>query len=328
TKTFQAGNYKDAYEGLRKLALDPKNDRLQVGGDLELAIRCLQQLGRTDEIDDFREAVIEVHKQNWRLLETAAQTFADNEHYGYIVAGKFSRGHKRGGGRYVSTFQRDRVRALQLMHQAQDLTKTENDKPALGRFYLHFANLLLAGAGYHEPWRLQYLTDLSQLPDYEEGYSYHRGGQQGAPVDAEGNPVFHKVPKSYETAQSDGERWRWMLSQAVEFDAGNRNEVDILLANFLRQQFDVQTMAYYGRYFPQDDDRKDNQSGTYALHTLSEEETIARLATGIKRFKLPDEFNWIKIYQRVAARGKSNHGEQARDTLAHVFEDRRQYVKA
>src|SRR5262249_29391412 len=58
------------------------------------------------------------------------------------------------------------------------------------------------------------------------------------------------------------------------------------------------------------------------------DETIARLATGINRFKLPDEFNYLKIYQRVANRGKTNYGEQARDTLAQIFEDRRQYVKA
>ena len=75
-KTFQAGNYKDAYDGLRKLALDPTDDPVQVGKDLETAINCLQRLGRSDEIDEFREAVIEVHKQNWRLLDTAAQTLA------------------------------------------------------------------------------------------------------------------------------------------------------------------------------------------------------------------------------------------------------------
>src|SRR5437588_1975390 len=71
TKTAQAGNYRDAYEGLRKLALDPGNDGPEVGRDLDLAITCLQQLGRSDEIDDFREAVITAHKQNWRLLEAA-----------------------------------------------------------------------------------------------------------------------------------------------------------------------------------------------------------------------------------------------------------------
>src|SRR5262249_20628083 len=92
-------------------------------------------------------------------------------------------------------------------------------------------------------------------------------------------------------------------------------------------QFGVQTMAPYG-YPPANDDKDDQKTGTFALHTLSDEETIARLATGIKRFKVADEFNWIKIYQRVSARGKSDFGEKARDAVAQIFENRRQYVKA
>ncbi len=329
TKAYHAGNYKDAYEGLRKLALDPQNDPLKVGSDLNLGISCLQQLGRVDEIDDFREAVIAVHQKNWRLLQTAALSYANTEHYGYIVAGKFYRGYKRGGGRYVNAFQRDRVRALQLMNAALPLTKPETDKTALADYHLNFANLLLNGAGWHESWRLQYLTDLGQLPDYDEGYRYYYRGSstQGAPVDAEGNPVLYHTPGSYSKAQSDGERWRWMLTQAAEFAPSRQSEIDMIFANFMRQELGVQTMARHGYGFRSDDTDKDS-SGTYALHTLKDTETIARLATGIKRFALPDEFNWIKIYERVAARGKSTSGEQARDALAQEFEDRRQYVKA
>src|ERR1700730_10955201 len=66
TKLFQAGNYKDAYEGFRKLALDAANDPLQVGKDLELGVASLQKLGRIDEADDFIEAVVAVHAKNWR----------------------------------------------------------------------------------------------------------------------------------------------------------------------------------------------------------------------------------------------------------------------
>jgi uncharacterized protein YfaS (alpha-2-macroglobulin family) len=326
-KAFQAGNYKDAYDGLRKLALDPAADPLQVGNDLVTGINSLRNLGRTDEVDEFREAVIAVHAKNWRLLDTAAQTYTDIEHYGYIVAGKFYRGNKRGGGRQVGSVQRDRTRALQLMEQALPLTKNETDKNAVAQFHIHFANTLLNGAGYYEPWRLQYLTDLTQLPDYEEGYWWNRGGAAGAPVDAKGEPVYYHVPKSYETAQNDGERWRWMLTQAAEFDPNRLSETDIIFANFLRGQFGVQTMGVYGAYLP-DDDGKGGKSGTYALHTLSDEETIARLASGIKRFKVPDEFNWVKIYERVAGRGKSTWGETARDSLASIYENRRQYVKA
>src|SRR5262249_310216 len=309
--------------------LDPKDDPAEVSEDLRTGISCLQRLGRSDEIDDFREAVVEAHKTNWRLLATAAESCAGNhlEHYGFLVAGKFYRGNKHGGqGRYVGSMERDRARALQLMQQALPLTAKETDKPALARFHLLFANLLLHGAGQHDAWRLQYLTDLSKLPDYEEGHFWHGGNTRGAPVDAQGNPIYYHIPKSYETAGNDGERWRWMLSQAAEFDPARVGEIDMLLASFCRGQFGVQTMAQFGRPFR--GDKGDGATGTFALHTLKDDETIARLATGIKRFTLPDEFNWIKISERVAGRGKSQPGEQARDLLAGEYEDRRQYVKS
>ena len=101
TKAANAGNFKDAYDGLRKIALDPQDDPHKVGTDLTKAILCLTRLGRSDEIDAFREAVIEVHQKNWRLLASAARTLADGEHHGFMVAGKFNRGHARGGVRDV-----------------------------------------------------------------------------------------------------------------------------------------------------------------------------------------------------------------------------------
>ena len=53
--------------------------------------------------------------------------------------------------------------------------------------------------------------------------------------------------------------------------------------------------------------RKEDESGTYALHTLGENETIARLATGIKRFKLPDEFNSSRSTSKSPTEPKTGH---------------------
>jgi len=149
TKKHNDGNYKDAYEGLRKLALDADNDPKLVGKDLDLALSCLRRLGRLEDIDEFREAVIAKHSKNWRLLETAALSFrssdyrAYNERYGYVVGGKFHRGPKRGGvGKYVNTMQRDRVRALQLMNDAMTMVEKDDDKAGVAQFYLHHAELL------------------------------------------------------------------------------------------------------------------------------------------------------------------------------------------
>src|SRR5204863_3219175 len=239
------------------------------GKDLDLAVQCQRQLGNVDEIDDFREAVIAAHAKNWRLLQTAALSYANVDHYGYIVAGKFYRGYKRGGGRLVNTFERDRTRALQLMHQALPLAKQDGDKTAVADFHLHFAHLLLQGAGWHDPWRLQYLTDLGTLPDYEDGHGYHYGQSgRGAPVDENGNPVYHHKPKSYAAAKTDGERWRWMLARAAELDPNRTGEVDMIFAHFLHSQFGVASMGAVGFGFRTEEDDRKNDSGTFALHTL------------------------------------------------------------
>src|SRR5262245_999416 len=149
-KTYQAGNFKDAYDGLRKLTLDAEADPLKVGDDLRTAVICLQRLGRSDEIDGYREGVVKVHAKNWRLLETAAQTYVETEHHGFIVAGKFYRGNKRGGGRYVSSMQRDGVRALQMMERALAETKGESDEAALGHLHVRFGNGLFVVDGCDE----------------------------------------------------------------------------------------------------------------------------------------------------------------------------------
>ncbi len=333
TQTFQAGNFKNAYDGLRKMCLDPKDDPFQVGKDMDLAVQALQRLGRIDEADDFREEVIKVHAKNWRLLAAAANSYANlTEHHGFIVAGKFNRGTKRGGARYVNTMLRDRIRALQLMDEGQKLVTKENDKLAAAEFYMQYARHLMY-AGNHESWRLQYLSDLAKLPDFEDGYVYNRGfggNHNGAPVDADGNPIYHTLPKSYQTAESDGQRWRWTLNRAVELNSERANEADQWFADFHKQQFGVQTMAYYGFRFGRGGEERDpdQKTGTYALHTLKDSETIARLAVGIKRFSVPDEFNYIKVYERIIKRGRSNQAEHSYNNLAQEYEDRRQYPRA
>ncbi len=70
-----------------------------------------------------------------------------------------------------------------------------------------------------------------------------------------------------------------------------------------------------------------------ALPGLGEDETIARLATGIKRFKVPDEFNWIRIFQRLVNDqdlSDPNLGvaELSVNQLASIFENRQQYETA
>src|SRR5580704_11608822 len=241
----KAGNFRDAWERYRKLALDPSDAAGSVGGDLTAGIECLQQLGREDEVDAFRDAVISAHEKNWRLLQAAATSFIRGSRYGFLVGGKFSRGNHRGGGETVSSFERDRVRALQLMQQAVPLLKNESDHHAVGGLYLDLAAFLLDGRESGEAWRLQALTDLSKLPEFEPGGNFgrQRYGDEttGAPVDGDGNPVLYHLPARYESARSDGERWRWALAQAAESSPAQKSPAALAFADFLLTQFGVQS---------------------------------------------------------------------------------------
>ena len=330
-KSWKGENTKEAYERYRKLILDPDADPRQVPVYYEGARVCLEPLNRLNELDEFREGVVQAHTRNWRALKAVADSYLSQAHYGFIIAGEFRRGQHRGGGRWANATERDRVRALQLLQDCLPFVEAEGDPEARSGFYLGFADAFMSGRGHREAWRLQVLTDLGSLPDYDEGRGHFGGGQAtGAPVDAEGNPVFHRLPKSFEAAETDGERWRWLLMQAMESDANRVSEVKYVFATFLHEQFGVQTMASYGRLLAQKaaGAEDDAPAGPFAVHTLGEDETIARLASGVKRFSLPPESNYIRILRDLAGTPRASTRWNAARTLAEVFENRRQYDKA
>jgi hypothetical protein len=226
-----------------------------------------------------------------------------------MVAGEFHRGHHRGGGKYVNAIARDRVRALQLMQQAMGAAEEDPTKSEAAQFYMQFAGIVQQHRGANQAWRLQYLTDFTRLPDYEPGYGYEYDSRtRGAPVDAEGQPVYHRLPEDFERAASDGERWRWLLARAAQLNPALKSYVDHTWAAFLYQQFGVQTLvnygALYGRGRPLDkEDEEKDQSSPYEVHTLTDQETIAKLAVGVRRFDLPAEYNFILMFKAMSTTG-------------------------
>jgi len=329
TEQMQKGNFKEAYDNFRKLALNPKDGPLEVSQDLQKAMQCLQQLGRDAEGDVFVEDVVKAHSQNWRLLEMAASQFANRQHFGFVVNGKYERGWRREQtGRQVNSLARDRARALQLLNEARALgLKDEKAAKEVSQLVTKFARALQIGTqGQQESWRLQALSKLDDIPDYEDGHWWGGRQVQGAPVDESNAPVYHKLPESFDLAKTDGERWRALLAEAVKLDPARKLEVDATFASFCYSQFGEQTLQYYGGWRGGDDDG--DAQGVYSLETLTDDETIARLATGVKRFKLPDEFNPLKLYRAIAEAGKSQWGEHARDHIARTYLNRRQYVTA
>lgn len=339
--TYQKqGNYRDAWNLYQKLATQRNSSAKGVVHDLQAGIQCLQRLNRVNEIDEFRAAVLKVHGEQPRVLWQLAETLIQGPHFGYIIDGEFIRGHQRRGRQYVNTMEQDRLRALQLMAQAVEKLKSVNDPALAADIYDDYAKYLMFGRQGNAAWKLQILTDLTETPDYEsvgaEPGNWYRGapsgGAEGAPVDSAGKPVYYRVPASWDAATNDGERWRWMLAESVKQEPKREAAVILKVANFNRSQFGVQTLR---NYFPllfrshgPEDEKSEEQVNPFSLESLKETETMARLATGIQRFSLPDDQNFILLYQKVIALGKSSQAESALSQLTSVFENRRQYPEA
>ena len=331
-KLYKERNFAEAYDLLKKLIAAPDTDPFRLPDDIQLALDALDRLGRAPESDDLREMAVRVHAGNWRVLLKVSSEYRNRLHYGHMIAGEFKRGRHRGQGKQVSAQERDRIRSLQLLVQALPLIADDDDDGARASFYLDFAQVLLMGRGRLDAWQLQTLSDLSKLPDYEEGHGWRTPQTSGAPVDMDGVPVWHQLPESFESAMTDGERWRWLLGRAGSCGDRGKARAEFALADFLYGQFGVQTMGHtirpVGRSWGAEKNTEAKETGIFAVQTLDEDETIAKLASGIKRFRLPDEFNYIAILRRLAQLPVDDVAKQSLQRLATLFENRRQYDRA
>ena len=324
------GLFKEALDILQPWTLRSEIDTPSLPRGVELAINCLVRLDKIDGFDDYIEAVIAAHPENGALLAKCADLYSSVVHRGAIRDGRFVRGSF--SGRMVSTAERDRVRALQLFVQAANVFEAAPAEKTLEApepfdFYRHYAEAF--GANRAE-WRLQLLTDLTMLPEPDEIDQYDRSSTN-APVDSDGNPVFYSVPESFETAKNDGERWRFLLQKAAEACPEKAALIDSQLAEWLQRQFGVQTLREYHFFFRDETDSSAEEpaaDGVWSLETLAGDETIARLATGVKKFKLPDNQNYLKFYEKVYENGGPAQKYQAGLALASEYQNRRQFVTA
>ena len=297
-RLHNAHNYKEAYTLYSGFVRDMENAGSQLAEDLSRTVACLGRINRVAETDAHIDQAVKLHARDWRLLYRAAHLTYHGTHYGYIVAGEFKRGRHRGGGRYVNVQEQDRQKALVLMNRALAASVGQENDHDLAVFMEEFAGMLLGYRAHHGAWRLQYATDLTKLPDYTDTVSYGGSSTSGAPVDEEGQPVYHRVPERFAQARTDGERWRWLLHRAGELDPDRKPRLQLAFADFLRNQFGVNTAAGYAGLFGTAEKGKTRR---LSIIELGEEETLAKLATGVQRFTLPDEFSFIRIYKDLAA---------------------------
>ena len=225
--------------------------------------------------------------------------------------------------RYVT-----RVRQLQLMNKAMELINKlpksvrHAQRKKISNFHLSFAGTIFPD----KYWKLRLKTDLSKLPKPIKLFNRHNQKyfnplkSEGAPVDANGNPIFYPLPKTWDSAENDGQRWRFLLAQAVKYNPLKAIKTQAIWANFLRSQFGCFTI------FSSKDFNSQSKAGIEIIEQLphlKDNETYANLATGIKKITLPDEYNFIKVYEDI-----KEDSIYAAAQIARCYEKRMQYDKA
>jgi tetratricopeptide (TPR) repeat protein len=294
------------------------------------------------DIEQTLDEALEIRPNSWRVKAGVAKLLNSLPDVGYMQDGKFvySYGWRQDT---LSCQERRRVRCLQLYADALPLVREELEriggvgeeeshearlaKSEARNYYLSFARIFQGGA--HEYWRQQTLTDLGALPDYLPVANANREKRwRGAPGDEAGAPVFFAVPESFEAAKNDGERRQALLNEALERFPNSRGEINQIRAIEAQEVFGVQTLAGIPFFSSGDSgaEQESRQEGIWALNTLANNETIAKLASGVKRFKLPPEYDYINLWREVLELNPDDWS--ALKTLAEEYQNRRQYNKA
>ncbi len=339
-KLSEQGNHREAAD-LGKAAL-AKADA--TGELLEATLIALRKLDEDMEMADVVELAVKTHPQKWDVLVSAGKAYSPNdmaylvdrsfdpamqlEHSGRVLDGKFYRGNSANGGEYKSVKLRDRVRSIQLHLAAWDLVKLEGTKIQKAAVLCALHNSLSAGQDQSSPTTLLALTDISELPDYDDQSGLDEPSK-GYPVDENGDPIFFKAAASWETAKNDGERLLWITHALSELNPSDTNGIKSR-ADMAAGWFSVRTLSDYGLHFDVAEDESSTKSSIAALHTLKNNETIAKLATGPKRFTLPEEWDFLALWRKIADNEKVEAEKRAVTwyQIAEELTNRRQYPKA
>lgn len=308
---MEKGHYAEAYVVYTNIIFASDSAEVTDGNRAQALLdapRCLAKLKRIDEAEPLLDKAI-LERKEFAVHVAYSQAIGELPHYGKMVKGVFSRVMNEWGVLY-SSVEHDRVKRLKCLKAIMpDLAK--QTKLRQRWFWNEVVNALEMNARNRgAAWKLQELTSLTEIPQVEErvnlGESDFEVGP--APVDESGEPIFYGLVKSWEDAKNDGERWMFAnTARAAVDDFGRRNSARSLGA-FAENQFGV--------YRLRDEDDLENLIGD--LRFLDDDETITRLANGVKRFKLPVEYNYMRMWREL----------NKYDSIAREYELRYQFVKA
>ena len=271
------------------------------------APRCLAELKRFDEAEPLLDKAI-LERKEFAVHVAYSQALGELPHYGKMVKGVFSRVNE--WRVHYSSVEHDRVKRLKcleaIMPELHNQTKLRQRwfwNEVVGALEMNERN---RGAA----WKLQELTLLTEVPLIEEkkGWSCSDFEEGFAPVDENGEPIFYEVPRTWAVAKNDGERWMFANAMRADVDKAGRRNSARSLGDFAYNQFGVWTLR----------EESEVKELIDELKTLQDDETVVRLANGIKRFRLPVEYNYIRMWREL----------KEYDSIASEYERRYQFVKA
>ena len=329
---LRRGDFADALEQYRKGLGDGSVSGAAAADALRGALDAVGRLGTPEERDGLIDAAVAAHPSSPRVRSAAATGLLDGPHWGTAVGGEFTRGQRRDRVRRIDVTEWDRTRALQLLAGGLGHLDELGDGDGRADYFFLLDRALDLGRGGNHAWRLQRLTDLSTLPDRTDPDAFGRPApSDGAPVGADGEPVFYGVPESWDAADSDGARRRWALARVAAVGPVHAARVTLERAAFLRLQFGVRTLRGWAGLAKMLEPAAGGEPapGPWSLHTLADDETIAKLATGVRRFTLPDDQDHVVLLRSLVESDREDAAvRRALLTLAAVHEDRRQFPRA
>ncbi|TVR42409.1 MAG: hypothetical protein EA402_11715 [Planctomycetota bacterium] len=324
---FNRENWGDAYGFYRQLALHP--DRDADIHDLQRLWGTLERWQAWDQVDDLVDALSQRYGPgHWVQRLALAEVLIPNTGTGSTrlptwareVDGQWRRGH-RGEGLVGDLSEHDRWRGLRLIESLLPSLSDAVGKPQwgqeAGRSLLRIAQIWQMHPQGN--WALQLLTDLNIEPDPAHPQR-HSGFSAHAPVHADGSPRFFSSPASWAEAASDVERVLWLWQQARQLgDESLQRQADRAQADLALRWYGITTLGHRPPLMLVAADGEIQEVDVrHLVQDLGDDETIARLASGVRRFQLPSEWNYLALWQRWDL-----HQE-----LAQEFEHRRQYPRA
>ena len=333
-KLYQERLYQDALVLYKRILHDPQTSDSICQGVMQNYVACLQQTDQFDRLEDEMKAVIKERPNSIKVVTNAIKNLDALQPDAFLVDGELTYVFTP-GAKNVSLRERNRVMKLQLLRDALPLARACQDGSA-DEFYQLFIRTLKNndwnGSGF---WKLQVLTDIDALPelkDLSDDFSYDFGGSrnQGAPVDENGDPVFFQTPESFEKAQNDGERVQALRAEAFERTSKYGKYMTLMgRANEARDAFGVQTLARYQAFQDFLYSSTDSHDGVWSLQTLKDNETIAKLANGVKRFALPKDYDYIACWREALEYAERDSDVYAAwQNLAGEYQNRRQLDRA